>query len=298
MNDIVEVKATEVISAVTREEIDMQIATAKRYPRSVNDVIDKVITYSTIDNEVADSCFYALEREDKDGEKKIIEGLSVRFAEIVASCWGNLRAITRIVGNDGRKITAQAMVHDLETNVAIGREISRSIVTKKGYTYSEDMQTLTGNAAISIAYRNAVFTVIPKAIVFNAIEKIKKISLQRDVDVENSRKNMLLHFNKLGVSKEQVFFYLGVNDESEIDKKMIFVLRGTANAIKEGITSVDETFVRPLVEATKQEASEKAVKSMQDKAAAAIAKATGNDPSTETKATKQEASEKAVTVKK
>ena len=65
------------------------------------------------------------------------------MAEIIANAWTNLRVATRIIGNDGRMITAQAVCHDLETNVAVCKEVKRSIVTKKGYTFSQDMQVVT-----------------------------------------------------------------------------------------------------------------------------------------------------------
>ena len=293
-NEIIKVNQVDMLQAINRAEADIQIATAKQYPRDLTAVLNKIATYATMDKETAEDCFYVLRRKDASGQDTVIEGLSVRMAEIIAGAWGNLRVQTRIVGNDGRMITAQAICHDLETNVAVSKEVKRSIMTKKGYTYSQDMQVVTGNAAASIAFRNAVLTVIPKAVTKRIINEVKQVALGQSIDLETSRQNIIGYFGKLGVSQQQLFDYLGISKVEEIDKQRVFELRATANAIKEGITTVQETFVRPAAEAKKQADGVKAAKSAQDKAEAAIAQATGDqapagvDPATGEILTEQE----------
>lgn len=277
-NEIIEVKQAEMLQAINRAEVDMQISTAKQYPRDLNAVLNKIATYATMDKETAEDCFYVLRRKDANGQDTVIEGLSVRMAEIIAGAWGNLRVQTRIIGNDGRMITAQAVCHDLETNFAVSKEVKRSILTKKGYTYSQDMQVVTGNAAASIAFRNAVLTVIPKAVTKRIINEVKQVALGQSIDLETSRQNIIQYFAKLGVSQQQLFDYLGIKKLEEIDKQSVFELRATANAIKEGTTTVQETFVRPAVEAKKQAEGVAAAASAQAKATAAIAQATGEAP--------------------
>ena len=139
------------------------------------------------------------------------------------------------------------------------------------------MQVVTGNAAASIAFRNAVLTVIPKAVTKRIINEVKQVALGQSIDLETSRQNIIGYFGKLGVNQQQLFDYLGISKVEEIDKQRVFELRATANAIKEGTTTVQETFVRPAVEAKKQAEGEKAASSAQAKATAAIAKATGNE---------------------
>lgn len=285
-NEIIEVRQADMLQAINRAEVDMQIATAKQYPRDLTAVLNKIATYATMDRETAEDCFYVLRRKDATGQDTVIEGLSVRMAEIIAGAWGNLRVQSRIIGNDGRMITAQAICHDLETNFAVSKEVKRSIMTKKGHTYSQDMQVVTGNAAASIAFRNAVLTVIPKAVTKRIINEVKQVALGQSIDLETSRQNIIQYFGKLGVSQQQLFDYLGITKIEEIDKQRVFELRATANAIKEGTTTVQETFVRPAVEAKRQAEGEKAASAAQAKAAAAIAQATrseapaGVDPET------------------
>lgn len=277
-SEIIEVKQADVLQALNRAEIDIQIATAKQYPRDINAVLNKIATYATMDRETAEDCFYVLRREDKQGNVNVIEGLSVRMAEIIAGAWGNIRVQARIIGNDGRQITAQAICHDLETNFAVSKEVKRSIVTKRGYTFSEDMQVVTGNAACSIALRNAVLTVIPKAVTKRIINDVKQVALGQSIDLEQSRQNVIQYFAKLGVKQEQLFLYLGVKSAQEIDKQKIFELRATANAIKEGTTTVEECFVKPALEAKKEAQAEAKGKDAKSRAEAAIAQATGAAP--------------------
>ncbi len=281
-NEIIEIKQAEVLQAINRAEVDIQIATAKQYPRDLTRVLNKIATYAKMDKETAEDCFYVLRRKDKDGNDSLIEGLSIRMAEIIASAWGNLRIQTRIVGNDGRMITAQAICHDLESNVAVSKEVSRSIVTKKGYTFSQDMQIVTGNAASSIAFRNAVLSVIPKAITKKIINEVKAVAMGQTIDIEESRRRVMAYYAKAGVKAEQLLRYLGVKTADEIDQQMIFELRALRNAIEEGTTSVKETFIDPEKEAQAAAEAVKNATTAKSKAEAAMAAATGATPVIET----------------
>lgn len=274
-NDIIQINQADMLQAVNRAEIDIQIATAKQYPRDLNATLNKIATYATMDKETAEDCFYVLRRKGAGGQDTVIEGLSVRMAEIIAGAWGNLRVATHIVGNDGKMITAQAVCHDLETNFAVMKEVKRRITDKYGKTYSEDMQVVTGNAAAAIAFRNAVLAVIPKAVTKKVINEVKRVALGQSIDLEQSRQNVIAYFAKLGVSQAQILQYLDVKSVDEIDKGMIFELRATANAIKEGTTTVHETFIKPAIEAQQEAAAKKKATTAKERAEAAIARATG-----------------------
>lgn len=269
MDEIIEVKQAEMLQAINRSEVDMQIATAKQYPRDLPTVLNKIETYATMDTETAEDCFYALRRQGADGEAQAIEGLSVRMAEIIASAWGNLRVQTRIIGNDGRFITAQGVCHDLETNVAVSKEVKRRITTRAGRTFSDDMQVVTGNAAASIAFRNAVLAVVPKAVTKKVIASVKQVAMGKAIDLETSRQNAIANYAKAGVTEQMLFEYLGITKKEQIDKEMVFELKALWNAIKEGTTSVQETFVKPQQD--KKAAAEAQKKAEEAKAKAADA---------------------------
>ena len=277
MNEIIEIKQADIIQAVNRAELDIQVATAKQYPRDINNTLNKIATYATMDKETAEDCFYVLRRKGSNGQDSVIEGLSVRMAEIIAGCWGNIRVQTRIVGNDGKMITAQAICHDLETNFAVSKEVKRRITDRNGRTFSEDMQVVTGNAAASIAFRNAVLAVIPKAVTKKVINEVKQVALGQAIDLETARTNCLQNFAKAGVTEDMLLQYLGINSVAEIDKEAIFELRATWNAIKEGTTTVQESFIAPALEAKKEAEAKKKAVTAEDKASKALAEATKNN---------------------
>lgn len=239
--EIIEIKQADMLSAINRAEVDIQIATAKSYPRDIARVLNQIKTYATMDMETAEDCFYAL-RRGRGNDAQVIEGVSVRLAEIIAGAWGNLRVQTRIIGNDGRTITAQGVCHDLETNLAVSVETKRRITDKNGRTYSEDMQVVTGNAASAIAFRNAVLKVVPKAVTKKVINEIKAVALGQSIDLETRRQRLVGYFAQIGVTQSELLSYCGVKTVDQIDTQMVFELRGLANAIKEGTTTVKETF--------------------------------------------------------
>lgn len=239
--EIIQINQAEMLQAINKAEVDIQISTAKQYPRDIHKVLSTIETYATMDTETAEDCFYAL-RRGRGNDAAVIEGLSVRMAEIVAGAWGNIRVQTRIIGNDGKTITAMGICHDLETNFAASVEVKRRITDKYGKTFSEDMQVVTGNAASAIAFRNAVFKVIPKAVTKKVIANVRQVALGQSIDIETSRQRMIDYFQKIGVTQEQLLEHIEVKSIEQIDKENILYLRSLANAIKEGTTSVKETF--------------------------------------------------------
>lgn len=240
--NVVLVNAAELVEAADKAQVDVQVRTAKAYPRDVQKSLAKIIELATINDEVAGECFYKLKRKDKDGKVAFIEGQSVRLAEIIAYSWGNLRVQSRIVQNDGKTITAQGVCHDLENNVAFSVEVKRRITDRFGRTYSEDMQVVTGNAASSIAMRNAIQKVIPQAVTKTITNAIKNFNGKAAVDVPQQMARMFSYFDGKGVEKQTILNYFGLEKEEEITAEMVQELRGVVTAINEGDTTIEETF--------------------------------------------------------
>lgn len=235
---------TSALDVQTRAEIDITISTAKSYPRDEKEAIKEIERMATRDQATAASCFYALPKGNK-----IITGESVRLAEIIAYSWGNLNAGSRIVSNDGKVVTAQAVCHDLQRNVRLSVEIARKITDKDGRTYSEEMQIVTANAAASMAYRNAVFKVVPKSILSEIIEKIKAVAIgnvpENGAKVKSfleRAKASIAKFAELGVTEEEILDTLKIFGVDEIDNDKLICLAGFYTSIKDGIMSADEIF--------------------------------------------------------
>lgn len=272
MSEIIQIQQAEMLQAINRSEVDMQVSTAKQYPRELPRVLNQIATYATMDVETASECFYVLRRNGAQGGTAI-EGLSVRMAEIIAGAWGNLRVQTRIIGNDGKTITAQGICHDLETNLAVSVEVKRRITDKYGKTFSEDMQVVTGNAASAIAFRNAVLKVVPKAVTKKVIEEVKQVALGQAIDLETSRQNCLYNFAKAGVTDKMIFDLFDIDKIEEIDKNILFELKGLWNAIKEGTTTISESFLKPVEERKQAEEAKRKAEEAKEKAKAAVDRA-------------------------
>ena len=234
---VVDASPVAVTEALVRGEIDIQIATAKKYPRSIKRFITEATDMSCLDEETAAECLYALPRDGKN-----IEGPSARFAEIVASAWGNCRAGARVIGEDDRFITAQGAFIDLERNVAITYEVRRRITNKRGEKFGDDMVGVTANAACSIALRNAVFKGIPKAYWARAFEQARTTAIGNAETITSRAHKMIEYFRKMGVQPEQVLRVVACEGIEDIGHDELLTLKGLATAIKEGDTSLDEAF--------------------------------------------------------
>lgn len=232
---------------IARAELDVQISTAKAYPRNPQKAMNYAVDLATMDEETAQSCFYCLPRKEKDGTKKEIKGGSIRLAEIVANAWGNIHAATRIVENDGRHITAEGVAWDLENNVKITMQNKVSIRFgekdgKGGYTANADMQTVLSNAASAKALRNAIFKVVPKALVDRVRDKAIQFAIGDQKTVNARVAEIFDKLIKMGIDKQKILDYYGRKTMSEITTDDFKSLIGVGTAIKEGHIKIDEVF--------------------------------------------------------
>lgn len=227
------------VDAVERASVDSQVATAKMYPRSIKRSVDNSIVMATMDAETAQSCGYALPRGGKP-----ITGPSVHLAKIIVSNWGNMRTETKVVQITDTQVISRGTAWDLETNVASAFEVRRNIIDKHGKRFSEDMITVTGNAASSIAYRNAVFAVIPKAItdtVYKAAQRAITGDLSDEEKLIKRRSSAIKFFtDEYGISEEEVIKLCGKQTVNQIKGEEIALLLGMAQSLKDGDTTVDD----------------------------------------------------------
>lgn len=229
------------MDAITRAEIDMAIATAKRYPRAMAKFSDDVVSLATVDRETAEGSFYSLRRQGK-----TIQGPSVRLAEIAVSCWGNIRAGARILGEtpDGKFIQAMGVCHDLEKNVYVAMESQRRITNKHGGKYNDDMIGVTANAAAAIGFRNAVFKVIPKALLKRAYIKCIEVATGGAKTLTERREQVFERLQQLNplITADRVLGSLNRPSIEEVTLADVTHLIGLGTAIRDGAQSIDEAF--------------------------------------------------------
>lgn len=232
------------VDAIERANIDSQVSTAKQYPRDIRRSIDNSIVIATMNLDTAQSCGYSLPRGGK-----LITGPSVHLAKIIVSNWGNIRTEAKVVQITDKQVISRGTCWDLETNVASAFEVRRSIVDSKGKRFSDDMITVTGNAANSIAYRNSVFSVIPQAItnrVYEAAQKLITGDLS-DVDKLLKKRTAIINSfkNDYAISEEEVVKLCGKQTINQINASAISTLIGILQSLKDGDTSV-ENLMKPI----------------------------------------------------
>jgi len=93
-NEITQVQG-ESLSQMARGEIDMQVATAKRYPRDMSRVMANIFQAGTYSESTTQSLVYSLPQ----GQGSI-SGPSVRLAEIIATEYCNLLIQSRIISEN------------------------------------------------------------------------------------------------------------------------------------------------------------------------------------------------------
>lgn len=234
----IEVTPLSAIESITRGEIDMQIYTAHKFPRSMQVFKRRAVEMATLDEDTAASCLYSRPV----GGGKFAEGLSVRTAEIVGACYGNLRVGAMIVEQTERYVTARGFAHDLESNFASSCEVIESTVKRDGTPYDERMRVVIAKACLAKARRDATFQVVPKALCKPIEAAARAVALGDAKTLDARRANVMQWIDKLGIDPKRVFVSLGILGEDEIGLDHLATLLGVKTAIKDGEVTVDEAF--------------------------------------------------------
>lgn len=240
-NNDLEIMANDAIGSIERAQIDVQIATARRYPRTLSKVKERMLSFATLDEETASSCFYTLPAR-RGGDDKPIQGPSVRMAEIALASYQHVKAGSRIIADDGKFIVAQAVVHDLENNVSVSIEVRRRVTSKSGARYSDDMIAVTGNAACSIALRNAVFRVVPRALIMPVYEAAKRVAVGDVKSLTTKRAQIIARLKQMGAKDVAILAAVGADKTEDIDLAKLEVLIGLGTAIKDGEITLETAF--------------------------------------------------------
>jgi len=223
--------------AIVKSEVEAQLDAAHKYPRSIRRFMDEAVSIATETPEVAESCLFSIPRDGK-----IIAGPSVRLAEICASAYCNLQYGGRVVDEDDKYVTAQGVAWDMQKNTRVTIETRRRITGKTGKRFSDDMVAVTGNAARSIALRDAVFRVIPRALVDQVYAKVKLVAVGDAKSLATRRAQVLERLQKIGVPLDRVWPKLEIKGPEDIGLEELEVLIGLGAAIKSGEIGIDDAF--------------------------------------------------------
>lgn len=234
---VVTVASADTLAQLAGAEINQQIATARAHPRSVQKFIGEATALVALNETVAGQCFYALARSGKP-----IEGPSARFAEIVAYSWGNCRAGARVVSEGDDFITSQGVFLDLERNVGIQYEVQRRITGKDGKRFGTDMIGVTGNAANSIALRNAVLKGVPKAFWELPYQRARAVIAGDYKTIDSRRGAAVQAFAAFGVTAPQLLAKLGRAGLADVTVDDLVLLHALLNSLKDGELTPEAMF--------------------------------------------------------
>jgi hypothetical protein len=230
------------MDALTRSEINLQVEFAMQHPRSIEKVRKELESLITLNQAIAEDSFYTLKRKDKAGNVKLIQGPSIRFAEVLCYCWGHVRWGKQISDVDAEFVTGEGVFMDLQRNIVGKVKTKRRITDSNGRRYNADMIQTTGNASASLAYRNAVTGSIPQALWKDVLEKAKITAVGGTQSIAEKRTLAIQYGAKIGVSEDQIYSTLGIQGINDIGIDELIALRGLYNSLKDGETTLEEAF--------------------------------------------------------
>jgi hypothetical protein len=235
------VVSSSALESLERAEIDVAIATAKRYPRDIAQSIKNCRELALRNQQIAKTCNYAVPRGGK-----MLVGPSVHFARIVAYAWGNQAALSRVIGCDRDNAHLQGVFHDLQTNSRMGIEMDWPVQPPRVDSPErwKDQMNLAKRGGSAVALRTAIFNCIPMALFVDISETAKLVAIGEGRTFVESRNAAVGEFKELGVTQDQLYAYLGVGGLESINTDHLIHLHGVLQSIRDHTLTVVELFGR------------------------------------------------------
>ena len=221
-------------------EAQGKLVIAKRFPRDEVEAYAKAMEACQRPT-MAAKAFYSFPRGGQ-----TVEGPTIRFAEELARCWGNIDYGLKELSQDEGKSEMQAYAWDLETNAQSIQNFTNPHQREVG----KKMQTLTSlrdiyenNANMATRrLRSRILAILPSWFVEDAIAECKKtLAGQNETPLVDRVKKMVVQFAKLGVTQEQIEKRLKRKiDTMNADDFVEYI--GIYNAIKQGESKIAEWF--------------------------------------------------------
>lgn len=224
-------------------EAQGKLIIAKRFPRDELQSYAKAMEACQRPT-MALKAFYSFPRGGQ-----TVEGPTIRFAEELARCWGNIDYGIKELSQDDGKSEMQAYAWDLETNAQSiqnftnphQREQGKKMVT---LTSQRDIYENNANMATR-RLRSRILAILPAWFVEDAINECKRtLAGQNDTPLIDRVKKMVVQFAKLGVTQEMIEKRLKRKAETMTADDLVEYV-GIFNAIKGGESKVNEWFESP-----------------------------------------------------
>ena len=221
-------------------EAQGKLVIAKRFPR--NEVASYAKAMEACQRpSMASKAFYSFPRA---GGK--VEGPTIRFAEELARCWGNVDYGIKELSQDDGKSEMQAYCWDLETNAQSVQNFTnphQREVNGKMKSLSSQRDIYENNANMATRrVRSRILAILPAWFVEDAIAECKKTLAGNNSEPLIDRvKKMVVQFGKLGVTQAQIEQRLKRKIDTMTSDDLVDYI-GIFNAIKNGESKAVEWF--------------------------------------------------------
>ena len=221
-------------------EAQGKLIIAKRFPR------DEVQAYNRVAQAcqrkgIAEKAFYSYNRGGG-----VVSGPTIRFAEELARCWGNIDYGIKELSQDEGKSEMQAYAWDLETNAQSVQNFTNPHIREVGgksklLTSQRDIYEINANMGAR-RLRSRILAILPTDLVDMAVSECKKtLAGNNDEPLIDRVKKMIVAFGKIGVTQEQIETRLKRKvDTMTVDDFTDYI--GIYNAIKQGESKIADWF--------------------------------------------------------
>ena len=221
-------------------EAQGKLLIAKRFPR------DEIAAYNRVAQAcqrkgIAEKAFYSYNRGGS-----TVSGPTIRFAEELARCWGNIDYGIKELSQDDGKSEMQAYAWDLETNAQSVQNFTNPHIREvkgqaKVLTSQRDIYEINANMGAR-RLRSRILAILPTDLVDMAIAECRKtIAGNNDEPLIDRVKRMVVAFGKIGVTQEQIEKRLKRKiDTMTADDFVDYT--GIYNAIKNGESKIADWF--------------------------------------------------------
>lgn len=219
-------------------EVQAMCVVARQFPRDRNQVLRR-IEDECAEKSLAEQSSYSIPRGDSE-----ITGPSIRLAETVANCFGNVSYGIRVLGQSGDRIQAQAFCWDMEVNVKktddfeVILEKKANKVMKKIIDPRDIYEHISSQASRRV--RGCILATLPKSVISFAVDKCEK-TLNAE-PIKDRIEKLLKAFAEIKVSEEMIKEKMIKNIDA-LNNADIVRLGRMYQSIKDGMASVEAFFL-------------------------------------------------------
>lgn len=213
------------------QEVQAALVIAKRFPRNKADAMDRILA-ECAQPALAQESEYAFKRG---GQR--VDGPSIRLAEAIMRCWGNVEFGVRELSRENGMSVVQAYAWDTETNTR--RVINfnvKHVRDKQGgpvrLSTERDIYEMVMNQGAR-RLRMCILSLVPGAVVEAALQACHETMKSTGGAEPEQIKKLIEGFAKLGVSAEMIRTRVG-HELTSLNMAEIASLRKIYAAIKDG----------------------------------------------------------------